>query len=125
MATWEELSLDCLAAAKNLADESHWRSSVSRSYYAAYSAVTSRLVERGVSFPHGRNNPGHEQLPNLVLHNLTLPMGMRQHLRSLIRFLREARETADYRPGQTIDEAKAVACLRRAEKVLKYLEVQK
>jgi uncharacterized protein (UPF0332 family) len=82
-----------------LARAEHWRSSVSRSYYAAYSAVTSRLNERGVSFPHGWNNPGHEQLPNLILHNLTLPINIRRRLKQWIEFLRNAREDADYRGG--------------------------
>jgi len=124
VATWRELSLDCLAAAKLLADEEHWRSSVNRSYYAAYCAVTSKLVARSVSFAHGWNNPGHEQLPNLILHNLTLPMNTRRRLKQLILFLRDAREDADYRPGRTIDKTKALVCLRRAELVLRDLEVQ-
>jgi uncharacterized protein (UPF0332 family) len=124
MATWEELSRDGLDAAKLLARAEHWRSCVSRCYYAAYSAVTSRLHERGVSFPHGWNNPGHEQLPNLILHNLTLPMNIRRRLKQLIEFLRNAREDADYRPGITIDKAKVIECILNAEMVLKYLEVQ-
>ena len=124
MSTWQELSLDCLRAAKILANAGHWRSSVNRSYYAAYSAVTSRLVERSASFAHGWNNPGHEQLPNLILHNLTLPMNTRRRLKQLILFLRDARENADYRPGQTIDKDKAFVCLRNAEAVLRDLEVQ-
>ena len=124
MSTWQELSLDCLQAAKMLADTEHWRSSVNRSYYAAYCAVTSKLVARRVSFAHGWNNPAHEQLPNLILHNLTLPMNTRRRLKQLILFLREARENADYRPGITVDRATARDCIRDAETVLKYLEVQ-
>ena len=80
--------------------------------------MTSRLVERGVSFPHGWNNPGHEQLPNLILHNLTLPMNTRRRLKQLILFLRDTREDSDYRPGRTIDKDKAFVCLRNAEAVL-------
>ncbi|HIE27846.1 TPA: hypothetical protein EYP66_11220 [Candidatus Poribacteria bacterium] len=40
-----------------LAGEGYWRSSVNRSYYAAYCAVTSVLVARSVRFARGWNNP--------------------------------------------------------------------
>lgn len=124
MSTWQELSLDCLHAAKMLSGGGHWRSSVNRSYYAAYCAVTSRLVERRVSFAHGWNNPGHEQLPNLIGHNLPLPRNVRRRLQHLIRYLQEAREDADYRPGKTINRTTALECLHDAKMVLRYLEVQ-
>lgn len=123
MATWDELSLDCLEAAKMLADNGHWRSSVSRSYYAAYSAVTSRLVARRVSFAHGWNNPAHEQLPNLIVHNLELPLNIRRHVKQLVHTLRRAREDADYRPGMTVDDTIAIDCIRDAIVVLRDLEV--
>jgi hypothetical protein len=85
-----------------MADEGHWRSSVSRSYYAAYCAVTSELVGRGVSFPHGRKNPGHEQLPNLVLHNLTLPMNVRRQLKRWINFFAKRGRRRIIDPGEPL-----------------------
>src|SRR5947208_3007548 len=81
VATWQELSLDNLRAAKMLAGEGRLRSSISRSYYAAYCAVSGVLVDRGITFPHGWNNPAHEQLPDLVSHNLPLPPDARRRLR--------------------------------------------
>ncbi|MBM3240217.1 hypothetical protein FJZ31_28360 [Candidatus Poribacteria bacterium] len=62
MATWRELSLECLRVAKMLAGKGYWRSSVNRAYYAAYCVVTSELVARDVRFARGWNNPAHEQL---------------------------------------------------------------
>lgn len=124
VATWQELSLECLRAAKMLAGEGYWRSSVNRSYYAAYCAVTSELVARGVRFARGWNNPPHEQLLNLITHNLSLPLNVRRRLRKFIRLLRHAREDADYRPGASVDRATALNCIRSAVLVLRDLGVQ-
>jgi uncharacterized protein (UPF0332 family) len=118
------MSLDCLRAAKALAGEGYWRSSVNRSYYAAYCAVTSELVARSVRFARGWNNPPHEQLLALVDHNLALPQEVRRRLRRLIRILRHAREDADYRPGISVDRTMALDCLRHAIVMLKDLGVQ-
>lgn len=96
------MSLDSLAAAKKLAGTGHVRSSVSRSYYAAYSAVTVQLTSRGASFPRGWKNPPHEQLLSLIRHNLPLKRQTRGRLRSLMRFLRKSREDADYRPERPL-----------------------
>lgn len=82
MATWEDLSRECLRAAKRLLDAGCYRRSISSSYYAAYSAVTSELAARRVTFAHGWNNPAHEQLPDLILNNLTLPRTTRYELTS-------------------------------------------
>jgi uncharacterized protein (UPF0332 family) len=123
LATWQELSRESLRAAKRLVGDQCFRSSISRSYYAAYCAVTSELTARGVTFAHGWNNPAHEQVPDLILHNTTLPMNTRRRLRKLLRVLREAREDADYRPSVTIDRSLALNCLRDAIAVLHSLEI--
>ena len=124
MATWQEVSLECLWSAKMLAGEGYWRSCVNRTYYAAYCAVTSKLVAQGVRFARGWNNPPHEQLLNLITHNLPLPQNVRRHLRKLIRILRHAREDADYRPGIFVGRTMALDCIRDAIVVLKHLGVQ-
>lgn len=124
MAAWQEVSLECLQAAKMLAGEGYWRSSVNRSYYAAYCAVTNELVARGVRFARGWNNPPHEQLLTLITHNLALPQSVRRRIKKLIRILRHAREDADYRPGISVDRTMALDCIRDAIVVLKDLGVQ-
>jgi uncharacterized protein (UPF0332 family) len=118
LATWEELSRDSLWAAKLLADQGHLRSSVSRAYYAAYCAIAGACVARGVTFPYGWRNPSHEQLPDLVMHNLALPRETRWRLARNIRVLRDARESADYRPGVSISRAILIECLRLASWVM-------
>jgi uncharacterized protein (UPF0332 family) len=124
LATWQGMSRESLQAAKRLVGEGYLRSSISRSYYAAYCAVTSDLATRGVTFAHGWNNPAHEQVPDLVLHNSALPQNARRVVRKLLRVLREAREDADYRPGITIERSLALNCLRDAIAVLHHLEIE-
>ncbi|MDQ2687135.1 MAG: HEPN domain-containing protein [Armatimonadota bacterium] len=114
MATWEEISRDGLQAAKVLLAEGHLRSSISRSYYAAYCAVSGQLVKRGVRFAHGWNNPAHEQLPALIRNGLSLPPNARRQLAQAIRRLRLARENADYRPAAFVDRSVAFASLHDA-----------
>jgi hypothetical protein len=87
---------------------------VSRSYYAAYCALTSRLVGRGITFAHQWNNPSHEQLPALVRNGLSLPPNTRRAFNRAIRRLRTARENADYRPGVRVDRADALAAVHDA-----------
>jgi uncharacterized protein (UPF0332 family) len=122
VATWGEMSRDSLLAAHRLLAEGHLRSSVSRSYYAAYSSISGALVRRGVAFAHGWNNPSHEQVAALVRNGLALPSGLRRQVNQAIRRLRVAREGADYHPGATIDRALAVACVHDAGRVVQALE---
>lgn len=77
MATWRELSLDNLEAAKVLLVAGHIRSSINWSYYAAYCAISQALVTRGAQFARGWNNPSHEQLLTLIRNGL-LPRGTRR-----------------------------------------------
>ena len=123
LVTWRDLSLDCLNAAKSLMDLGHLRSSVSRSYYSAYCAITDTLVDKGINFAHGWNNPSHEQLPDLVLNNLALPRSTKFEINKSIRRLRMTREDADYRPGLTIDRKRTLDSLHDAIDVLTLLEI--
>jgi uncharacterized protein (UPF0332 family) len=117
------MSVDALEAARTLLAQRRWRSSVSRSYYAAYCALSGELARRGASFPHGWNNPAHEQLPALIRNNLALLIATRRLLNRAVRRLRVARENADYRPAATVDRAVALACIRDAAMVLATLEI--
>jgi uncharacterized protein (UPF0332 family) len=123
LSTWKAMSLDSLRAAKSLAASRRWRSSVSRAYYAAYCAVAGELVGKGIQFPHGWQNPGHEQLPDLVEHNLTLPQETKRRLKKALRLLRRAREDADYRPSVSVDRSLTLDCLRVVIAALKLLGI--
>lgn len=126
MATWHEMSLDCLEAAKELFAESRLRSCVSRAYYAVYCAVAGEITMRKVKFPFGWKNPGHKQLPDLVLHKSGLPYQQRLIINKAVRRLRKAREDADYRPSTTLSRSEALKYLHDARLVVRQLvEVEK
>lgn len=126
MATWHELSSFSLRTAKRLIEEredAYARSSISRSYYAAYSAIVGALP-RGVTFGRGRRNPSHEQIAALIHRILPrIDVSTRRKLVEYIKFLRRVRETADYRPGHTVDLGLALQCLRRAMYIAKQMGV--
>jgi hypothetical protein len=74
-------------------------------------------------FAHGWQNPGHDQLPDLVLHNTTWPRNTRYQINKALRRLRRTREDADYRPGAAVERRDAIACIRDASFVLQTLGV--
>lgn len=122
MATWQEMSLDCRDAAKELILGGRYRSGINRAYYAVYCGVTAKL-EGKVTFHYGGNNPSHESLQNLAENNLRLPEErQRWILRRAMRRLLAARVEADYVPTVTVDLATAIDALRDAESVLEILE---
>ena len=122
----QKSSKDNLACAQSLferGDESVWRSSVSRSYYAAYCAAASKICVPGQAFRHGWNNPPHEDLPNMLSHATGLNGAAKRAACRGLRILREARIDADYRPGRTIDKRDAYVALKEAIRVLHHLEL--
>lgn len=125
MATWRQLSLDNLRAARHLfageGETSHYRSAISRSYYAAYCAVCHRLPV--ATYPGGRQNPPHRQLNALCRQHLGLSPEKARALRRALYYLRECRETADYRAGLTVNRSMTRDCLSQAARVLSLLEV--
>jgi uncharacterized protein (UPF0332 family) len=121
--TWEEMSRDSFIAAQKLLRENHYRSSVSRSYYAAYCAVTGVLTRRKVSFPKGWNNPTHVQVVSLIKAHLRLFPGKQRQLGHALKFLRLGREDADYRPGKVVDRKEGIQYLKEAALVRKILEL--
>lgn len=116
------MSRERLRAAKALLDGGFYRDSVTRSYYAAYCAATSRVMGLGALFAHGRQNPSHEQLPDLIANTAGISVLNRRKIRSLLRTLRQARENADYRPYTFVDRVVARDALHNAVAVQKILE---
>lgn len=124
MATWQEMSRECLRSAKLLLDQGYLRRSISSAYYCAYSAITGELIARRVQFAHGWQNPTHEQVPTLILNGMVLPRSSRYQLNRAIRRLRMAREDADYRPHILIDRQRTLACVHDAIDVLQLLGME-
>jgi uncharacterized protein (UPF0332 family) len=102
------MSRDALEGAQLLLLAENFRGCASRAYYSAYCAVAGELVKRRVTFPHGWNNPGHDQLPDLVLNHLAYSLNTRFEINKALRRLRKGREDADYRPRAAVGEADAV-----------------
>jgi uncharacterized protein (UPF0332 family) len=124
MGNWREMGKDSLDAAKSLLRDGRYRSSISRSYYAVFSAATEELTRLRVPFEYNRDHPTHRQLPNLLQKNLRL----RHHyevsrLVSVIKRLYKARIDADYVRGATIDENLARNMVRDAHTVLSILGI--
>jgi uncharacterized protein (UPF0332 family) len=103
---WRDLAYEALLAAKVCT--AHPRASVSRSYYAAYSAVAQALVDsKGVRFKSEREGPSHEGLTELVKNHLIQVLNkdvIRQVCRVINR-LYQARLDADYFPSRDVNEA--------------------
>jgi uncharacterized protein (UPF0332 family) len=117
MASWQEMSLECRKAAQHMIVAGHYRSSISRSYYAVYCAVSHVLAEK-FTFSHGGNNPSHTDLPNMILHNMSfLSQPRRWELRKTFLLLWKMRVEADYVPSAYLDRSTAVQALREAGSV--------
>jgi uncharacterized protein (UPF0332 family) len=122
VATWRELSLECQKAAKNLLREECLRSSINRSYYAAYAALSGRL-EGKVIYKEDRNNPAHADLPTYILHNMdAFSRETRFDLAKAVSRLWKARVGADYIPAAHVDRNIALDALRDANAILMALE---
>ena len=121
---WEAMRLERLRAAKALLDGGFYRDSVSRSCYAAYCAAISRVIGSGSQFAHGRQNPSHEQLPDLIANTAGITLSDRRKIRSLLRTLRQARENADYRPYAFVDRTIAQDAIHNAVAVHRILEIE-
>jgi len=124
-ALWRRTALTTLGTAKQLRNSQDHRSCVSRAYYAAYQAATSICIahDDAVNFPPNRNNPTHEQLPDLIANNGDLPLNKRRSARRLLRELRTRREDADYKVGRTVGAQEAKAALLRAITLFERLEI--
>lgn len=122
MANWDDIARENLKASQKLADTGCYRSCVSRSYYAAFSAVTFWLTEK-VQFRAGRESPAHNAIVSLVERHLSLPARTMRDFKASIRRLYNERLAADYRSRWTVDERNALMARQDAYKVCRYLGI--
>ena len=120
---WEAMSQERLRAAKALLDGGFYRDSITRSYYAAYCAATSRVIHLSGQFAQGRRNPSHEQLPELVANLAGMTANNRRRTKTLLRELRQAREDADYRPHALISRTTALDSVQDAILIQAILDI--
>jgi uncharacterized protein (UPF0332 family) len=120
--TWTEVGRNCRAAAQ-LLKEHHPRSSVSRAYYAAFSALNDRLL-RHKGPPLRYETHLHQQIPDLIeAHLLKGSIKSRRALRTTIVRLYKARLEADYKLTRSIDDSVALNALRDAKSVFRVLGI--
>jgi len=124
MATWQEIGQDNFRTAQDLYEMKHYRSSVSRFYYAAFSLLTYELARSGVVFRMGRRTPAHAELAELVMENLTQFSEARRTAITLVTLrLYRSRLDADY-SDQRIDRKAAERAMRDAGKLFRYFGVE-
>jgi uncharacterized protein (UPF0332 family) len=113
------MALRSLRSAQILHLEGDSRGAANRAYYSVYQLSTSFCMLHGdeTQFPHGWNNPSHDQLPDLIQNNGDLSILSRRKLSTLLGSLRALREDADYRPGRTVDGESALKSLQQAAQV--------
>lgn len=124
--TWDELAAETLAAARKLNDDGHARSSISRSYFAAYAKFTAVFVGHGgFQFTHGGHNPSHDQLHVLIRNNLPAQRSGKRDRRRLAKLfsgLQKARIDADYAPERTVTSGDSMDALRDVSVAFRLLE---
>ena len=121
-ANWNNAAQDALFAAREIKHYS--RSSVSRAYFAAYSAAAYALVQSGsVAFQAGREGPRHADILKLIQNHLGKQLGNKKIKLVLasIRRLRQARIDADYRMSICFSSSDTLKVLQDAALVLKEL----
>jgi uncharacterized protein (UPF0332 family) len=120
--TWKEISRENLIAAKSLALDSRWRSSVSRAYYAAYAMVASEL-EGLAQYPKGRFGPSHDLLPQLVMTYLTeIRIFERRKVSTAAHRLYIQRINADYKPMEIVAADEARSAIRDSVLILRRIK---
>ncbi len=123
MANWQEIGESNFRAASELYSAGHYRSSVSRFYYAAFSLLTFELPRKGVTFRAGRQTPAHAEVTELIVAHLTQFTEVRRFaLVRLTQRLYRLRLDADYFE-QRLDHQAAQTARREAEKLFRYFGV--
>ncbi len=99
--TWDEIADEQRRAAQLLMEKRTnvcSRALCSRAYYAVYALLAARAPS-SMTFPLGRNNPGHHQMQAIVDQVRGVP---KHELKRALSRLRMARVTADYGVGLAI-----------------------
>lgn len=119
------LAQENLGAAGELLRSGRFRSSVSRAYYAAFSAAALELEAVRTTFPRDWDGPAHASVPKLIERRLThLPASRRHDAKRSMRLLYNARLGADYMPWQHFERKDASEALKHATLVFRRLEVK-
>jgi len=120
---WAHMAHDARKAAQACTAGGHFRSAVSRAYYAMFAAVTGLLIDQKVMPRAGLGTWAHERLPGIAKENLKAKLGdvPSQDVKRMLTYMYKLRLIADYVPGATVDGRDARDCLRYAMSVMRTL----
>lgn len=121
MATWLDLARETRAAANELFGGDHYRSFISRAYYAVYARATHSLVSIPVAMAASREGPAHKKLCALIETHLTsMERSKRESLSRIVGQLYFMRCRADYFPSDAIDRIQARMALTLMKKAFDF-----
>ena len=120
---WFELFVEAQDASSRLLQGGLYRSSTSRAYYAAYSLVTSSLIEVGYQPPKALDGPAHSSMRALIEVHFIMRLGLRKAvaLSSHLGRLYDLRLAADYRPTSVVELGVARAAQGHLDKIVREL----
>jgi len=118
---WRDMAQDCFDAASHLRANHHWRSCVSRAYYAAFSVVTAALVDRGVTPRRDYGTWSHTDLPDVAVTHLLASDAASANLGFAIRRLYRLRIAADYTPDIAFTQQEALEATGLMSQVFRQL----
>jgi uncharacterized protein (UPF0332 family) len=122
MTTWRDIAMENEQAAKELLRAGHYRSAVSRAYYAAFASINDCLVNAGTVRTSDRQALSHRALPAMVEGNISgLATWQRRDLKASARRLYELRLDADYRASVVVDWRVAKQSLSELGKAMRLL----
>ncbi len=106
---WLDVARDARKSASILLTEDHYRSSVARAYYAAYSKIAHELVATaGLPMPPGREGPSHSRIRSLIETSMpNMAQAKRDKLSEMLGRLYTLRIDADYRPSIEVEGTEA------------------
>lgn len=121
---WDAIGRENLRASHHAKEGKHWRTSVSRAYYAVFDALNHILLPMEDPPQHYRTHR-HQDLNHLVRRHLTgFSLSRNRALRIMITRIYNARLAADYDERMTHDETVAQSALRDAYAIFHQLEVE-
>jgi uncharacterized protein (UPF0332 family) len=106
MDDWRSIATSNYSAVGALVQR-HWRSAISRAYYAVYARMVAELKKAGAAFPTGQEGPSHAKLPGMIESHLKYAGDIRWRLSGLITRLYNLRVIADYRPSDNVADGEA------------------
>jgi uncharacterized protein (UPF0332 family) len=118
---WWKMAQDARDAAGVCLRSRHYRSAVSRAYYAAFSALTAELLRRGAAPRTGFGTWSHAALPRFAQEQLRRPLGVdvARDVRQMASRCYKLRQIADYVPAIDVAAQEARLCLRYTAAIMR------